>query len=515
MTTSWTFGIVLALCACVTLAAHSPASPAASEETNRIRQAAVAGLFYPADARELGRQLDALLAAAKPSAITGLRALVCPHAGYGYSGLTAAHAYKLLAGSSFQKVIILAPSHYALFSGASVSGASEFRTPLGSVPVDPLAGSLAAVKPMIPEAPCSVQRPSWSAQSSRPIPAPGEATPHTWEHAAEVQVPFLQRVLRAPRLVPIILGEVDPLELAKALSPHVDAQTLVVASSDLSHYHSYEQAHKLDSNCVDALCRLDVQAMQKQEACGRLPILTLMHLAREKGWKASLLDQRNSGDAGGDKNGVVGYAAVAFHDASAAPPPAKLGKAERRRLLDLARAAVQELVLNRRTLEAEPADFSGALSESCGCFVTLTEEDALRGCIGNLQARGPLYKSVIDNACSAAAHDPRFPPVRSDELHRLAFEISVLTVPRLLSFQSPEELLAALRPHVDGVVLQIGSSSATYLPQVWEQLPDKEAFLNHLAQKAGCAPQDWRKPGTRVSIYQVEAFKDEGRPKTP
>ncbi len=472
----------------------------------RIREPAVAGLFYPAEAGALSSVVDHLLARTQTERVSDLKALICPHAGYQFSGATAAHGYKLLGGHDWRTVVVLAPSHYARFRGASVVGASAFRTPLGDVPVSSLAARLAGTPPFGPERPCPVQRPAWAGQSSRSSPARGQETPHTWEHGDEVQVPFLQRALKDFEVVTVIMGEVDPAEVARGLAGHLDERTLVVASSDLSHYHPYDQAKALDTRCVKAVCDLDLDGMREQEACGRAPILALMHLARQKGWNAKLMDYRNSGDTGGDKSGVVGYASIAFTGEGEGSNPCSI--MERRRLIELARQAVREAVATGRSPSVNAEDFPPRLREPKGSFVTLTQRGALRGCIGNLRAAEPLYASIINNARSAATRDYRFPPVREEELDSLEFEISVLSEPKPLNFTSPEDLLAKLQPHRDGVVLEIGSATSTFLPQVWRQLPDKVQFLSALAKKAGCGPNDWRKPGTRVLVYRVEAFKE-------
>jgi hypothetical protein len=309
-------------------------------------------------------------------------------------------------------------------------------------------------------------------------------------------------------LVPVVMGAAmsgsEIRQAATVLGTIVDDQTLVVASSDLSHYYSYATAQELDQRCVKAICDLDIDSMESQEACGRVPILTLMQLARDRGWKPRLLDCRNSGDTYGDKSRVVGYAAIAFY----APPAGKFTTAERRSLLDLARKAVRESVATGQLPEVAPDSLPKRFTESKGCFVTLTERGELRGCIGNIIAQGPLYQAVIENARSAALQDPRFPPVSSIEVDHLEIEVSVLTAPQPLVFASPEELLSKLKPHQDGVVLRIGGRGATYLPQVWDQLPDKIEFLNNLAEKAGCPPDAWRQPGVSVLIYHVEAFKE-------
>ncbi len=478
--------------------------PPAKEEAKRTREPAVAGLFYPKQPEALGRAIDGYLAEAKEHGCRAVRALVAPHAGYQYSGLTAAHAYKQIVGRGFKTVVILAPSHYALVQGACVSGADEFRTPLGRVPIAPLARELVKHRPFVAEAPSRVQRPAWRGQSSRPMLAPGEDTAHTWEHSDEVQVPFLQRVLKEFAVVPIILGDVDTEEVARVLADKIDDQTLLVASSDLSHYHPYDRAKELDGKCVETICRLDIAGAAEQEACGKAPIMVLMHLARQKGWTARMLDYRNSGDTAGDKSGVVGYAAIVFESQTAA----RFSKTERKALLELARRSVVEVVNNGRLPDVKADEMPARCAEEKGCFVTLTKNGELRGCIGNILPSGPLWKAIMENARSAAARDFRFNPVQKDELAKIEIEVSVLTVPQPLAFESPEDLVKKLRPHKDGVVLEMGMRRATYLPQVWEQLPEPTKFLSSLAQKAGGAPDDWRRPGAKVMTYEVEAFKE-------
>jgi MEMO1 family protein len=470
----------------------------------RVREPAVAGLFYPKDKEALSKMIDTLLSATEAESIADLKALICPHAGYPYSGPTAACAYRLLPGREFKTVVVMGPSHYALLTGAAVSRADVFRTPLGTVEISERAKDLARLTPFVLEASSQVERPSWASVSSRPAPALGQDTADTWEHSDEVQVPFLQKVLKEFKLIPVVFGDVDPAKAAKRLSEQVDNQTLLIASSDLSHYHPYAEAKALDTRCVQAICNLDVEQMKSQEACGKVPILTLMYLAREKGWKARLLDYRNSGDTAGDRGRVVGYAAIAFYG----PGQESLTVGERRVLLELARKTVKDAAKQGRPSEVATNGIAGKLLQLKGCFVTLTKSGQLRGCIGHILPQEALYQAISDNASSAALRDPRFRPVRSDEVDEIQIEISILTEPRWLRFTSTADLLSQLRPHKDGVVLRIGVRSATYLPQVWAQLPDKVTFMNSLAEKAGCTAAAWRDPGTAVATYQVESFKE-------
>ncbi|HVM47670.1 MAG TPA: AmmeMemoRadiSam system protein B [Candidatus Acidoferrum sp.] len=515
-TPAWNFsrGALLSVLLAAAVCNLRPATAAAVAPTNRpdpspkpplrVREPAVAGLFYPADPTTLSNTVDRLLKAAPEHHITGLKALVCPHAGYEFSGPTAAIAYKTLAGRDMQTVIVMGPSHYAWFESACIPDAQAYRTPLGLVPISPKAKELASAPPFVIEPKCPVQRPPWAEQGPKPAPPSGQDTPETWEHSVEVQVPFLQRALKDFKLVPIVIGNADPEQVARALAATLDDKTIIVASSDLSHYHPYSAAVELDHRCVKAICDEDIAGMKQQEACGKLPVLALLHLARLKGWKAQMLDYRNSGDATGDKDRVVGYTAVAFY----APEAAKLDPPDRKFLLELARKSLQSAAANHSLPEVASKDVQPRLSERKACFVTLTKSGALRGCIGHLTAMEPLYQAVIDNARNAAVRDPRFPPVQPDEVAQLKIEISVLTEPQPLAFSSPEDLLQKLHPNEDGVLLHIGPRTATFLPQVWAQLPDKVEFLNHLAQKAGCEPSDWRGKDTQVSIYHVECFEE-------
>jgi AmmeMemoRadiSam system protein A len=203
-----------------------------------------------------------------------------------------------------------------------------------------------------------------------------------------------------------------------------------------------------------------------------------------------------------------GHATHANGTASApALPVTLLPMPERRRLLGLARASVQSAT-EHRTLAPDPAALSPCLLAPRACFVTLTADNDLRGCIGQLFARQPLFQAVIDNAQRAALLDPRFPPIRADEVDSLNIEISVLSEPNRLDYTGPEDLLARLLPGQDGVLLEIGAHSATYLPQVWEKLRDPAAFLRSLASKAGCQPDAWRLPSARVFTYQAEHFSE-------
>jgi AmmeMemoRadiSam system protein B len=252
----------------------------------------VAGAFYPADRDVLGDEVKRLLAAAAQHELRGLRALISPHAGYRYSGPTAAIGYKPLLTQHFEHVVLLGPSHRVAFEGVALPDADAFLTPLGAVEIDVRA------RAQLLSTPFRV-----------------DATPHAREHSLEVQLPFLQLTLGRFSILPLVLGDADPAVVARRVAALVDESTLVIASSDLSHYYDYPTAEALDQVTVQAILALDIHRMQSREACGRTPILALMHLARARHWKPILLDRRNSGDTAGDRSRVVGYASIAFTDA--------------------------------------------------------------------------------------------------------------------------------------------------------------------------------------------------------
>ncbi len=193
-----------------------------------------------------------------------------------------------------------------------MSTVDAYQTPLGMVPLSPMAAAVAKIEPFAANPPCQVDRPNWWPQSSKTAPPVGEDTPETWEHSLEVQLPFLQRTLHDFRIVPVIFGQVDSHKVAEKLLPFLDDQTLIVVSTDLSHYHPYDEAKALDTRSVAAICDLRGDRLTSDDACGYAGVVTLIDIARRKGWKTRLLDYRNSGDTAGNKSAVVGYAAIAM-----------------------------------------------------------------------------------------------------------------------------------------------------------------------------------------------------------
>jgi hypothetical protein len=260
-----------------------------------IRNAVVAGQFYPVQARELRSDVEGYIKGAPLLADTpdtACRGLIVPHAGYVYSGPVAGAGYACLAGldkSVYTTVVILAPSHHVWFKGAALPEADAFRTPLGDIKVSDAARLL-------------TKRPS--------VFTFGQA--HALEHAVEVQLPFLQVVLGDFSIIPLVLGEVDTTALAQELMALHLPHMLVVASSDLSHYAPYDVAMERDRSTTGHILNDEGDELGGNDACGFMPIRTILAMARASGWKSQLLDYRNSGDTAGDKSAVVGYASIGF-----------------------------------------------------------------------------------------------------------------------------------------------------------------------------------------------------------
>ena len=266
--------------------------------TERIRPAAVAGSFYPASPERLRRTVEALLAQAHPHAFRGkLRGLIVPHAGYIYSGPVAATGYKTVQSFEFDSsqfgILLLGPAHYVYFVGAATLDVDAWQTPLGLVK---------SSKELI-------------VQALKRGDLLDNPDAHAPEHSLEVQLPFLQVVLPNCTIFPVLTGECDYRELARVLSSYLGELDLVIVSSDLSHYYPYDEAIQRDAIAHRAIEGLDTRLMEDRvEACGKTAILTLMQIARERGWNAKLLDYRNSGDTSGDKFRVVGYGCYAFFE---------------------------------------------------------------------------------------------------------------------------------------------------------------------------------------------------------
>ncbi|HOO77669.1 MAG TPA: AmmeMemoRadiSam system protein B [bacterium] len=481
------------------------------------RKPVLAGSYYPADPGELKREVDALLAAAPEVSVPGrLLAVVAPHAGYVYSGPTAAAAFKAVRGRKIATVVLVGCAHRVGFPGVSVPDFSSYRTPLGAVPVDSvLAERIRAAAPEI-------------------VSIPGV---HRSEPTLEAEIPFIQTVLPDARIVPVLIGDAPPAALA-ALGTVLgdilrdDPETIAVCSTDLSHYPGVEDAARVDRQTLEAVAALDpsrLDLVRERFEGGNVPNLVCV-MCGFRGVKAvvaaalragadgaAVIAYANSADSpAGNPDSVVGYGAVAIYDSERdradnqeeqpmnTATDANLSPKARAELLKTAREALTAVV-NGRPLPDSPID-DPELQGHRGAFVTLNENGALRGCIGQFTADEPLYRVVRTMAREAALHDPRFVPVSPAEADRIDIEISVLSPMRRIS-----DPLREVVPGKHGIYIRRGARGGTYLPQVaTEHHMGLEEFLSSCcAHKAGLAPDAWKDPETEVYVYTAEVFGEE------
>jgi len=426
-----------------------------------VRRPAVAGSFYPSDPGMLAESLKLLLDQSRPESPDVPKILIAPHAGHVYSGPVAASAYALLRPHAglIRRVILLGPAHRVPVRGLAVPSVDRFRTPLGDIPLD---------------------RPAISSLADLPQVQINDAA-HAQEHSLEVHLPFLQSLLPEFSLVPLVVGQASAVAVAQVLERlWGGSETLIIISTDLSHYHDYNTARRLDHDTCTAIEQFRHEVIGPEQACGCTPMAGALHLARQRGMQIQRLDVRNSGDTAGGRDRVVGYAAFALRPASVVAEDHDGDK-----LLELARDSVGHGLRTGRPLDSPLENIAPGLRAPAAAFVTLMLHGRLRGCIGSTEPVEPLARAVTNSAFKAAFRDPRFPALTAAEFAEVKFSVSVLSTKQPLEFDSEPDLIRQLRPGTDGLLISRGQKSATFLPSVWESLPAAERFVAQLKSKAG------------------------------
>jgi AmmeMemoRadiSam system protein B/AmmeMemoRadiSam system protein A len=425
-------------------------------------------------------------------------ALIVPHAGWVYSGQVAAFAYKQIEGKTYDTVVIIGPNHTdPTFDAISVYAEGAFETPFGPMPIDEaLAARLLAMHERI--------------VFDRDV--------HQQEHSIEVQLPFLQRVCPGSAFVPIIMGRptAENVEiLSEALADVLSGkQALVIASSDLSHYPKYEDAIHVDARSLAAIETMDdemVSAVMSTQmtqdvpglvtcACGEGPIIVAMRVAQALGAdEVRILHYANSGDVSGDLSRVVGYAAVVFWRWE----PPDLTEAQQAELLSIARRSLEGYLATDAMPSIVPPS-APVLSRRLGAFVTLTLGGELRGCIGHIQGDVPLFQTVAEAAVDAAVHDPRFPPLPSDQLDETEIEISILS-PFKRVRDAHDEVEVEVGRH--GLYLIYDQHQGVLLPQVpVEQGWSRAQYLEQICFKAGLPAGCWEQ--ATLYTFTAQVFSD-------
>jgi AmmeMemoRadiSam system protein B/AmmeMemoRadiSam system protein A len=500
-----------------------------SDMNHTVRNPAVAGQFYTADPAALKKEIRGYLDAAKPPALGDETiAIVSPHAGYPYSGQVAAYGYKLVAGRHYDAVVVISPSHAEYFSYSSVFPGAAYRTPLGDVHVDVDLAKLIVSKSELVQF-------DMRGHETRPF--------RQNEHALEVQLPFLQVALGDFKLVPIVMGDQSaPVveALGKALGEALRGKhVLIVASTDLSHFHDDAKARSLDGEFQSTLALFDPAALltalasNSVEACGGGPVVSAMIAARSLGaTKCVVLTYANSGDVTGDRDRVVGYLSAAMAKgnggskpvsksrASGATPPSPAGETasgskqskptsgseltrdDKVFLLALARGVIESECRGEK--RAVKPSSSPIMREPRGAFVTLKKAGQLRGCIGYIEAVKPLAETIMEMAKAAAFSDWRFNPVQAEEIPNIEIEISVLSP--LSEVRDPSTVVVGTH----GLIVSRGSNRGVLLPQVPTEWGwDRETFLAQTCAKAGLPANAWKEKGTRIESFTADVFSEQ------
>jgi hypothetical protein len=475
--------------------------PDFSHSDPNLKEPNVSGSFYSADPEELSRQVDAFISSALVTVPSQrhIEIVIAPHAGYVYSGAVAGHSFKAVSQKQYRTIVILAPSHYFGFEGVSVWTTGAFKTPLGTIEVDE--------------------------EFSRRLVDSNDNfyfKPEVFEkeHSLEVELPFLQETFTDFKIVPVIMGQ-PAFETCESLAAALDEligqrdDVLIVVSTDMSHYHPDALARAMDERTLEAVGDLHAEEVWKKshtremEMCGFVPVTTAMLYAKRRGLTAEILTYANSGDVSGDKDRVVGYASVIFYKNGSRGTPwrapavsniAPLTSDQKKRLLEIARTAVVGYVGKGKVPQIKEAD--PRLLEREGAFVSIYNQGRLRGCVGQIIGRAPLYQTVRDMTIASATEDSRFLPVSKDELGQMDLEISVLSKPR--EIRNTDEITLG----VHGVIISRGSRLGVFLPQVADETGwSKEEFLSNLCtHKAGLPADCWKDPGTKIEIFSADVF---------
>ena len=477
----------------------------AQSQIKIIRNPAVAGQFYPADKNELSQMIDEFLSAANPPAIVGQpQILIVPHAGYVFSAGTAAYAFKTLKNFLYDTVIILGSSHNYPVDGLALYNGDAVATPLGEAETN---------KKMIDNL----------VANNKNIFIDNNV--HAPEHSLEVEIPFLQKVLNNNFKLVLGLINSDDSEIlqsiADTLVTQITPRTLIIISSDLSHYPNYSDAIYSDTKIIDSVLTKDIMNFDNVFnsilaenlpwldtcACGSSAIKIGMLLAEKLGLTGVKLHYSNSGDTQdhGDKSRVVGYGAIVFMDnESRIMNNRYLNDEEQKAALALARNAL-ELEFGLTKEKNEDYKKYPVFSDKRGVFVTLKKNNELRGCIGLIEPVTELSEVIKEMALSAAFNDSRFSPVEKDELKNIDIEISVLTPPQKISNPEKEIILGR-----HGVIIKQGSHSGVFLPQVATETGwDLETFMAELCtQKAGLSSDCWKNGSVDIYTFEAQVFEE-------
>jgi AmmeMemoRadiSam system protein B/AmmeMemoRadiSam system protein A len=474
--------------------------------TDNIRPAAVAGQFYPGDPQSLSNVIDKALARSAGIQAEGeVIGLWVPHAGYIFSGQVAASAYQAVRGAHFDAVMIIAPSHHVYFQGASIGDWQAYQTPLGAVSVD--TGLVDDIRKSVKQIQCFPEA-------------------HRQEHAVEVQIPFIQKVLPGTPIIPVVLGQID-YQSCRSMANTItrvmqDRKILFIASSDMSHYPDYQDACQVDGEMIKSITSFDPLRVAVTDEkimsrgipglsctlCGRQALMLVMMISKLAGAdRVQSMPYMNSGDVSGEHQRVVGYGAALFVKSNQTNQKVgemkvdeiPLSLQEKKQLIRIARESIKAALKHEKQPQFEAE--SEHLNLKRGAFVTLTNAGRLRGCIGRFDASLPLYEVVSYMAGAAATEDSRFAynPVTLNEMNQIKIKISILSP--LQKIESIDEIEVGKH----GIWITYEGRGGTYLPEVaTEQGWSREELLSHCCRdKAGLPPDAWKRADIFIYSSQI------------
>ena len=434
-----------------------------------IRMPAVAGTFYPRDPADLKSEINNYLDLSSHESFENVKALIVPHAGYKYSGNVAASAYSILRqhSSKFHRVIIIGPAHRQKISGVALCSSDQFLTPLGGVKVE---------KELTP----------------RLLTITGVQTidlAHQAEHSLEVHLPFLQQTLDEFSIIPMVVGKAKLQTLRQIVDLLWDGpETLFIISTDLSHFHDYSTAVEIDEQTCQMIENHQWKTLEGRRACGYLGVSAILSAAESRNLDIIRLNKQNSGDISGNPDKVVGYASFVVVEKNSRD---LISIADKKTLLRIAKQSLIEGMQYGKPCHVDLESIPTPLCKMGASFVTLQVNGKLRGCTGTISAAQALAEDVANSAYGAGYKDPRFKPLKANELERLHIDVSVLSPFQEMVVADEADALNQMQPGIEGYLLSYEGKRGLFLPSVWKSISDQKTFLLHLKNKAGLAGNFW------------------------
>lgn len=457
--------------------------PLSSHASKILRPPHAAGTFYPKDPNTLYSTIKTLLDEQPPLTIPGVRTILVPHAGLNYSGKTAADSFREVQ-KDFDRVFVIASNHNGKvdFEGLSIPRVTHYEIPGAQIPLSSVVLELFKhpLFKSIPEA-------------------------HTM-HMIEVELPFLYHLKGHPdapqfTLIPIIAGRMSVNQIhdfAGLLAKYDNGKTLFVFSVDLSHYYTFDDAKKLDHYTIEALKERDTEKLAKATTDANQVLMVLSEFARLRNLWPTFVSETNSGEVTNTKERVVGYASMLFH------PKPTFTESEKSSLLAFTVASVQHAIHKAKVATPSPQLLSDLplLRSKRAAFVTLNQNNKLRGCMGYTFPTTTLGQAIAESAFNASLKDARFNPVTTNEFDALTISLSILDYPQRVVTRSATDLVKQLIPHVDGVIIKYQNRQSLFLPQVWNTIPNPTEFLSQLCLKQGSPTLCWQE--AEAKIYRFE-----------